>query len=135
MALTWSEVWCVGVRVIDDQHRGLVEQISALTEASREARPEGLQRMLDFLGRYVVEHFQTEERLMREYGYPDYAAHKREHDALIADWGNIRAQYLADGATPRVFISLNLRLATWLTNHVFGIDKQTGRFLADKGAT
>ncbi len=134
MALTWSEIWCVGVREIDAQHRALVEQIAALTEASRKERPEGLQKTLDFLGSYVIEHFATEERLMKQYDYPRYAAHKREHDELVADWGEIRDQYLADGATPRVFIALNLRLANWLTNHVFSTDKQTGRFLASKGA-
>jgi hemerythrin len=133
MALAWSEVWSVGVAEIDAQHRALVEQIAALTEASRSERPAGLHRTLDFLGNYVVEHFGTEERLMEEHAYPAFPAHKREHDTLVADWGDMRDEYLAEGATPRVFVALNLRLAMWLTNHVFNSDKELGRFLVGKG--
>jgi hypothetical protein len=53
---------------------------------------------------------------------------------LAADWGGIRGQYLSEGATPQILIALNLRLANWLTNHVFNTDKELGRFLAQAAA-
>jgi hemerythrin len=133
MALKWSELWNIGVPEVDAQHRQLVEQIAALAEATKLGRPDGLQQTIDFLGKYVVDHFGTEERLMREHDYHRYPQHKAEHDALVADWGGIRGQYLSEGATAQLFIALNLRLANWLTNHVFSTDKDLGRFLAQAG--
>ena len=134
MTLVWSPLWSIGHALIDAQHRELVERIAALELATSDHRPEQLQEMLDFLGNYVIEHFGTEERLMDQFGYPDLDRHKRAHAGFIDTWTRIREEFLAEGATAHVFVGLNLRLAGWLTDHVFRVDRELGRFLRQQDA-
>ena len=51
-----------------------------------------LGKVLTGLADYTKMHFGTEEELMQKYAYPEYAAHKKIHDDLIKQVGDLQAK-------------------------------------------
>jgi hemerythrin-like metal-binding protein len=74
----WSESYECGHALIDDQHRTLFEDANALLLASQQGEPEVLARFEELIS-HVLGHFSDEERVLREVGFADYAAHRRSH--------------------------------------------------------
>jgi hemerythrin len=68
---------------IDEEHRMFFE-IVARCAACTTARvgPEIVAVRMAELLEHVATHFHTEEVLMRSIGFPEYASHKAEHDAI-----------------------------------------------------
>ena len=57
----WSQDYAVGIRLIDNDHRGLFETINALHEAVQQESGEAeIGNTLNALIRYVQEHFTRE---------------------------------------------------------------------------
>lgn len=133
MAILWTEALAVGIPDVDAQHKGLFEQADRLLEAAKAgAGKEEVKRTLDFLGNYVVEHFGTEERYMDQYGYPNSAAHKKEHADLVQYYTNVRAKVEAEGASLAMLFGLQKYIVDWLNHHIRKSDKELGAFLESK---
>ena len=83
--LEWKDSYNIGVKEIDNQHRGLFDLISKLF-TSRLYEPEGKYFFLTLnkFVEYAQVHFSTEERYMQEAQYPKFAEHQREHELFIA---------------------------------------------------
>lgn len=77
----WEDAYECGHPLIDAQHRTLFEDANALLLASQRASPDVLSRF-DELISHVLGHFADEERVLREIGFPGYAAHRRSHMKL-----------------------------------------------------
>jgi len=132
MSLRWMPGLAIGVPAVDDQHRELFRQVNLLTVAMGHERGAAeVGRLLEFLGRYVVEHFAAEERLMREAAYPALEPHRREHVDFVQVFQELCRSYLSEGATPPVVIRVNVWLCSWLRRHVGETDQALGRFLAE----
>ena len=79
--LQWQEDYECGHPVIDAQHRTLFDDANALLFASQHATPDVLSRFEELIS-HVLGHFSDEERVLRDIGFPGYAAHKRAHTRL-----------------------------------------------------
>lgn len=122
----------VGIRVLDDQHEVLFENIRRLRAALAEGKglsaiPEILQS-LDLYGQY---HFGTEERLMNSYGYPLRDTHAVQHLAMRAQMIEIKELRARGDLTAS--LRLLEALEAWLEEHIKGWDAQMGSFLRDRG--
>lgn len=84
---------------------------------------------LDFLGSYVVEHFSDEEKLQKQYNYPDYENHKKLHEKFIADFTELKNQFNNDGSTLTVITKLNRILVQWLMKHIKIEDKKIATYI------
>lgn len=128
--LEWSEDLSVGFAQIDDDHKKLITLVNDLADALAEGHAsEAVEDVLENLLDYTAWHFRHEERLMQTYGYPGYLAHKTQHEELAQAAGDLHAKFL-DG-DPGVAEELLPFLKEWLTGHILGTDKETGRFLAE----
>lgn len=80
--LEWSQELSVHIPEIDAEHKHFIELINALNEAiaERMSLSEVRKRMQDVLDDAVA-HFDHEEVLFIEWGYPDAEQHAREHAA------------------------------------------------------
>jgi hemerythrin len=81
--VTWSESYSMKVKLIDDQHKGLINFVNDLFEhASGKEKEERLyfSTVIQQAVQYIKEHFQAEERLMLGTKFPGYAEHKKVHD-------------------------------------------------------
>lgn len=118
----------MGVLRFDDEHRHLVGLLNRVQQTLSEARAEPeLVSLLPELGWLVRNHFQAEEQHMREYGYPELAAHRHAHEQLAAQTAieleQLRVAPAADAG--RAFASL----ACLLLDHIERVDGAYGAYL------
>ena len=130
--ITFTAANMVHIREVDDQHRRLFDMLNRLHEAVVQGKEQGeLHDILDDLVEYTVYHFETEEDLYQEYGYPGYAEHKREHDKLTATVVELQGS-LRTGSATLSFEVLDF-LNAWLVDHTLGLDQEMGPFLIAHG--
>jgi len=131
-ALPWSEEYRVNVAVIDEQHRRLAELVSRLHETLDSRSPgDDVFAVLNELIGFTRLHFATEEELMLKYDYPQYAAHRAAHKALLG-----RLQALLTSLRDRLPVGFqpgNDINDDWVTKHLLESDVQLGKFLNEKG--
>ncbi|WP_051261510.1 bacteriohemerythrin [Desulfovibrio inopinatus] len=130
--VTWNSTLGVGVRQIDEQHMVLVELLNSLYAAMKSGQGEAvLSGLLDDLVQYTVYHFDTEEKLMDRYSYPDKPAHRKEHEALKKQVADFVEQFKS-GKVPMSNDILHF-LKSWVVNHIKRSDKRYGPFFNQKG--
>jgi hemerythrin-like metal-binding protein len=128
--LTWSPSLAIGVVEIDEQHRTLFERAGRFAAAVHgHERNTRLEELFAFLAEYAVEHFASEERLMRTVGYPDLEQHAAEHRAFKQRLGSLVPQWDSEGDSTAMLLALLGFLDTWLTGHVRGSDQRLGVFI------
>ncbi|HEY9854268.1 MAG TPA: bacteriohemerythrin [Stenomitos sp.] len=134
-AFAWKPSLNVGFAEIDQQHQELFKAANNLVEAMGSGKGrEEVEKVLNFLQDYVVNHFQTEERYMKRYDYPSYTAHKAMHDKFVQDFLAWKAKYQAEGASTRLAIALQDWCGGWLVNHISKTDQELGKFLQARHA-
>lgn len=130
MGLEWTSMMAVGVDAIDTQHRQLFEQINRLLEACNQGKgKESIDQIVNFLEKYVVNHFQAEQKLMQETHYPDYLKHKGLHEQFIESFGRLKEQIAKEGNTINIVILTNRMVVGWLNDHILNVDKELGKYL------
>ncbi len=130
--IAWSDSLSVKVKQFDDQHKKLVDMVNQLFDAMKTGK--GSQVMGDILKQlisYTQTHFAAEERLMKQYGYPDMEAHKKEHNALVMQVLDLQKQFQEGKAVLTQNVLTFLR--DWLSWHIQGDDKKYGVFFNGKG--
>ena len=127
---TWNSRYETGIGIIDAQHQDLVAAVNQLADSFRDGRAqEQTGPSLDFLIRYTAEHFQTEERHMREIGFPYWMEHAEEHAGLMAKAKALQADHAAGKG---VTMELVIFFADWLKHHIKEVDLQYVEFLREK---
>jgi hemerythrin len=132
MALRWTTALSIGVPELDAQHEELFGRVDRLLDAMLVHDRSEAVRLIGFLERYVEEHFDVEERLMRESGYPDLALHVAEHRAFRADIAELVGSLAADGPTARLVLRLEREVTSWLRDHVYSTDHCLARWLLSR---
>ena len=130
--LTWDDSYSVGIASLDEDHKRLLNLLNQLqTAAHYQTSDEYVQEAFDALVDYTKYHFQHEEEIMEQHGYPDLEAHRKQHQAMIDEVGKLATAYKADrDSTIEGTITY---LQEWLLNHIKGTDKGYSTFLNDKG--
>lgn len=108
---------------MDAQHRKLFVLVNALLAATDKF---GLIEASENLFTHTREHFDDEERLMRQIGYPDIKNHIEQHNTLMAKLTNVSdmvANYTLDIKNLESFLS------AWLFNHIETLDAQLVAYL------
>jgi hemerythrin len=126
----WKDTYSVGIKLIDDQHKGLINMTNDLflsclkgDDVARRFFKKVIRGAVD----YIKVHFDTEEKIMRKINYPGYAAHKREHEDFVAEV-LLRVKDFEEGRkfVPNVFARF---LKEWVLTHIAMSDKQYGHFI------
>ena len=126
--LSWSEQYLIGNPVIDNEHRELFLLINQVHNdwvetQDREVIARALTRMVE----YAERHFQHEEAIMAQAGYPSLDEHQRVHETLIEQIFKLHHEYAHRGLR---FESGTLKfLKTWLVGHILENDYQFRDFL------
>jgi hemerythrin len=110
----WQESYSVGDNALDAQHKqilSIVNDLHQIKDADKDI--DVLKALMDRLVQYTMSHFQHEERLMREFGYPDLANHKAEHDSMRR-----RTRELREHLNLMTSRDLLRFLKEWWTGHI-----------------
>jgi hemerythrin-like metal-binding protein len=128
MYINWNDSFKIGVDVIDLEHQILFMLIKKLDYAIKQNAPTHLLvRILIELKEYAQFHFISEENLMLEIGFPDYAAHEQVHSNLLSQLEVVGGRInlgLADSEDVLSFVW------NWLQGHVLHQDIEIAKFLA-----
>lgn len=112
-----------GVPEIDREHRDLGAALGALARDPSNATAQAARAVLSLL----VEHFENEERMMIEIGYPDLARHRRSHRDFLED-----ARSALDPLPPDASaLEWVKRTRRWMPAHVISEDLWLGLALND----
>ena len=130
--LTWGYACAVGVQAMDDQHGILMETLNELRMAAvGGAGRERISEILDRLIEYTRMHFDSEEKLMEQGGFPGLAAHRAEHHRLLAEMLQAAHRLRYDEGVQMHPLFCMLR-DTYI-NHIEGPDRDYGPWLNERG--
>ncbi|PLY03424.1 MAG: hemerythrin [Desulfuromonas sp.] len=128
--MQWIERLETGFADIDSQHRELFNKFGAFLDAHEKGeRKEVVFELFTYLKRYVQEHFQTEEKYMKEYHYPKMAEHVEEHHKLIATVKDFELRYSEEGFSDSLTEDIRKVLTDWLLDHIVKTDMELGFYL------
>jgi hemerythrin-like metal-binding protein len=130
--MTWSDKYSVGVKAIDAQHSTLVASLNELHDAMMKGQAQNVVGpLLQKLVKYTVDHFASEEAMMKTAKYPDLVAHHAKHVELTKQVSDFVGRY------EKGEIALNMQLMNflrdWLTTHILKEDKDYGPWLNKSG--
>jgi hemerythrin len=130
--LEWKDSYNIGVKEIDNQHRGLFDIISKLF-TSQLYEPDGKYffLMLSKFVEYTQVHFSTEERYMLEAQYPKFSEHQREHELFIAQLSQIVQDI--ENKKPEIESKTLSFLKDWYLAHILGTDRDLEKPFKAKG--
>jgi len=133
LTIEWKDSFLLDIPKIDDQHKQLLDQMNKLSVIVHQTfgeKTEEISKIMDFLDEYASVHFWTEEKLMREYDYPFYDEHKKQHEKFVEYFFKLR-ETMNQADEDRIYLTfqIQLLLTDWLVNHTTKTDKHFGRFL------
>jgi len=118
-----------GVELIDTQHKELINRINSLLSiGEKSCSKEETQKTIDYLGEYIVKHFNDEQGLQVKSKYPKYKEHKEKHDKYISDFNKLEDEFLKNGNSIDFTLKLNNSLITWIIKHIKGDDVEFSKY-------
>ena len=129
----WSEKFSVGVRELDEQHQHLIKLLNLLisTQGTANTRSETISDTLMAMTRYAQAHFQAEEKLMEDYGFPGLEEQKIQHrDFRKKTVAFSTATYYGIDQVPEALLEY---LVEWWVHHILEDDMAYRSFFKDKG--
>lgn len=128
----WRDEYSVGITHIDNDHKKLISLLNQFSIAYDYAMSETFEKeALEELISYTKYHFEREEKLMSENDYPDFEAHKAQHEQMIAQVDEFVQLYNEKGHD--ALNEIVEFLTCWLINHINGTDKQYSEHLHERG--
>ncbi len=121
--LSWKSEYSVGVESVDHEHREMIGMINELyTELSGRKDANSVEQFLGDIHMTISAHFALEERVMRQHGYGEFAAHKEDHEELLDQIRDLMDEYASDAE--KGLTLLQERLSGWFAIHFSSFDSR-----------
>jgi hemerythrin len=125
----WSDEYSMGINLIDEQHKGLIDLINELfnhVTGNKAEEKEYFQEVIEQAVQYVKFHFATEEKYMTSIGFPGYAEHKKAHEQFVLTViTTIKDFNEGNKMTLENFANF---LKDWVLTHIAKVDMQYSKF-------
>jgi len=128
--ITWSSTFLCGIKLIDDQHKGLVALINDMFQhvtGNQAQEHKYFSNVIQELIKYIKIHFATEEKILLATKFAGFSQHKREHDFFIFTVMEKVNEY-----NVKKYINLSAFtkfLKDWVLSHIAIIDKRYFEYL------
>ena len=129
--VTWSEKYATGVKLIDGQHKELVDLTNKLYRAclvvgDQTVFKEAMTHMID----YVKFHFTAESELLEQINYPKLSEHNKEHENLTNNiLGAVKDYNAGNEFVPSIFAQT---LVDWVFGHIGVSDKAYAAYIVEQ---
>jgi hemerythrin-like metal-binding protein len=124
MIIDWNDGFSVGIKIIDEQHRDLVETVNKLYDSIyKNSASEEIDDAFKHLMDYAEHHFGTEERFFEEFGYEGKKDHVAEHDKFREELERLKAQ-IGKMSNEKLAVEVLTVLEGWLEIHVKDMDQK-----------
>lgn len=130
--LDWKPAYALGIPSVDAEHREMIQMINGVY--ARLEDPVDADLVSDVLGEIhagIAAHFALEERLMREAGWREYAAHKQNHEELLDAIRDLMDGFADDPEAGRR--RLQKELADWFAVHFATFDARLHEAFPHRG--
>jgi hemerythrin len=128
---SWNGFIRLGIGKIDEEHAVFFGHLRSLEEAvSRGKAKKDIGRLIDELMLFAYNHFADEEKMLRDFDYPDFERHKKRHEAAterMLEMANLHEEGHSDP------LEAIRALIEWLLTHITEDDRKYAVFLASKG--
>jgi len=121
----WNESYALGIKVIDDQHKGLLDIVNDLfnhASANQREEHEYFKTVIKQAVDYIKNHFATEEKIMISTKYKGYDAHKKNHEEFILKVVQTAKDF--ESGKRLTLTSLGYFLKDWVLSHIAVMDKK-----------
>ena len=117
--VVWSERYSMGIKIVDDQHKGLLNFVNELfnhATGDEHAEREYFKSVIQQAVKYIKVHFDTEEKLMTKTNFPGYPEHKKIHDEFTMTV--VKSVKDFEGGKRLVLEKFAYFLKDWVLTHV-----------------
>ena len=131
MNVTFDKSLETGNHLIDQQHQELIDRVNKLLESLEKGTEKRTAiETLNFLLDYTVFHFEAEEQLQKEAGFPGYELHKAQHDGFVKSVRELVEMLDEEEGPTDAFVSaVNKNITQWLVNHIQIQDKEVAAYV------
>jgi hemerythrin len=130
----YDDAFALGVESMDNEHRHLAalfdEFVSCMKEEGARAR---VRAVVEEALAATNQHFDTEEKLMDEAGYPDAEEERRQHRMLRLKLTTLVGDVLNTGACDPVTMENIGAMQQLLYEHIVGADRDLANYLIGHG--
>ncbi len=129
--IKWDDKYLIGIDEIDAQHKKWIDIYNRFVIARQEHNEhEVLKEILMEIVDYTKYHFETEEKYMKKYDYPDISKHKDKHNYLIKEISDLilSVNYNEEEA----IVTLEKMMKEWILKHILTFDKAFGKYVNKK---
>ncbi|MCL2186507.1 MAG: bacteriohemerythrin [Treponema sp.] len=123
--VTWNDSYSLGIKLIDDQHKGLIDIVNDIFNHATGRDLEEHEYFKDVIKQavdYVKNHFATEEKIMISTKYKGYDAHKKSHEEFILKVIRTAKDY--ESGKRLTLTSFGYFLKDWVLTHIAVMDKK-----------
>ena len=131
MLARFDESIMTGNRMIDGQHRELIEKINQLVMSCEQGREKVKAiKMLHYLADYTDFHFNEEEALQEKVGYPGLEEHRQRHEDFRKAVGELFEMLEEEeGPSDRFVEAVHRNVTEWLYGHIKGFDVSVASYV------
>lgn len=130
----WSKEYSVDIVEIDAHHSRLFDILNELLTLMSEggASDRQILKVLEELLDYTHYHFDEEEKIMAQMGYPDLEAHQKIHRQFIQQ---IKDFYTSAQNGMAIFVATKVANIgiDWLKSHILTVDHQYSEYMKQQG--
>jgi len=119
------------------EEAGLVNRLHELIEQHKKdqsVEAEIDQAMMEWI-EHTVAHFERENRLMQETGFPALSIHAEEHDRALAALNLLQKNWLEQRDIQVLAEHVQTNWPQWFRNHISTMDTVTALFFQQSGLT
>ncbi|QAA33909.1 bacteriohemerythrin [Clostridium manihotivorum] len=124
--ITWKDEYTVGVKLIDDQHRKLLEIADDVYQLTKNNfitdKYDKIVQVIEELKDYTVFHFKSEEEYMLSIGYKKFLSHKVEHDDFVNKINSLDLKQI-DESQQQYLLEILEFIVKWIDEHIMQKDK------------
>jgi hemerythrin len=130
--LTWKSEFAVGVESVDFEHEQMIKLINEIYDEMKTRKDaDSIEQFMGDVHFSISAHFALEEKLMREAAYPEYEAHKEEHEELLEQIRDLMDKFALD--PDKGFDLLQEKLSDWFEHHFATFDARLHGQLENRG--
>lgn len=130
--LEWDDTLNIDVFDMDDRMKQFFVYVNKLIEfknikRKKEEDYDSIGETLADISEYIRQHFNHEERLLTQYRYPEFAAHKKEHRRFVKKILAFRRLFSED--PDKIYNDCIDYIREWIVVHINEDDKRYAPFV------
>ena len=125
-SLRWVDAFSLHNSLLDRAHLELFDLVGAAITAVQAEHPKDAVCAIEALSQAALQHFDHEDRMMRDFGYPRYYNHLEQHRCLILGLEKLQIRL----ALRKPDHSLTVReLRSWFSLHLLNDDQWLSSYI------